>query len=311
MWVELAPVRMMLDEVHPQLSTRRNQNAYVLGRMGDHNVVVAIMPDTGNNSAATVATQLQNDFPSIRFGLLVGVGGGVPSQGKDGDIRLGDIVVSEPKGDFGGVVQFDRGDQTHGAGFRRTGTLNKPPDVLRSNMELLKATHDSDGSLISQFIAEALQKRPRMQEKYTRPPQQDDTLFAADYAHHSTTDSCEQCDRSRVVQRQPRLNAEPVIHYGTIGSSNKRIMSGDERERVKRELGVICVEMEAAGLMDNFPCLVIRGICDYADSHKSKDWQPYAAMVAAAYMKELLSTIPAGDVLGTLRATESEFMLSS
>ena len=58
-------------------------------------------------------------------------------------------------------------------------------------------------------------------------------------------------------------------------------------------MGVLCVEMEAAGLMDDFPCLVIRGICDYADSHKNKRWQPYAAATAAAYAKELLSTIPA------------------
>jgi nucleoside phosphorylase len=49
--------------------------------------------------------------------------------------------------------------------------------------------------------------------------------------------------------------------------------------------------MEAAGLMDNFPCLVIRGICDYADSHKNKQWQGYAAATAAAYAKELLSMI--------------------
>ena len=49
--------------------------------------------------------------------------------------------------------------------------------------------------------------------------------------------------------------------------------------------------MEAAGLMDSFPCLVIRGICDYADSHKNKRWQPYAAATAAAFAKELLGVI--------------------
>jgi hypothetical protein len=49
--------------------------------------------------------------------------------------------------------------------------------------------------------------------------------------------------------------------------------------------------MEAAGLMDNFPCLVIRGICDYSDTHKKKNWQPYAAATAAAYAKELLGVI--------------------
>ncbi|GAB7349483.1 hypothetical protein MBLNU459_g0195t1 [Dothideomycetes sp. NU459] len=54
--------------------------------------------------------------------------------------------------------------------------------------------------------------------------------------------------------------------------------------------------MEAAGLMDNFPCVVVRGICDYADSHKNKRWQPYAAATAAAYAKELLGVIDAQGV---------------
>ena len=48
---------------------------------------------------------------------------------------------------------------------------------------------------------------------------------------------------------------------------------------------MLCFKMEAAGLMDDFPCLVVRGICDYADSHKNKQWQGYAAATAAAYAK--------------------------
>jgi hypothetical protein len=70
------------------------------------------------------------------------------------------------------------------------------------------------------------------------------------------------------------------------------------------DLGILCVEMEAAGLMDEFPCLVIRGICDYADSHKNKRWQPYAAATAAAYAKELLSIIPAQEMVATIKAAD-------
>jgi nucleoside phosphorylase len=74
---------------------------------------------------------------------------------------------------------------------------------------------------------------------------------------------------------------------------------GDTRDRLPQKDGILCFEMEAAGLMDNFPCLVIRGICDYADSHKNKQWQEYAAATAAAYAKELLSVIPANQVAKT------------
>jgi nucleoside phosphorylase len=82
--------------------------------------------------------------------------------------------------------------------------------------------------------------------------------------------------------------------------------NGAERDRVSAELGgVLCFEMEAAGLMNSFPCLVIRGICDYADSHKNKRWQPYAAGIAAAYAKELLSVIPLANVAKTRTAEEA------
>jgi len=64
------------------------------------------------------------------------------------------------------------------------------------------------------------------------------------------------------------------------------------RDRLAAEKDVLCFEMEAAGLMNHFPCLVIRRICDYSDSHKNKEWQGYASMVAAAYAKDLLSRIP-------------------
>lgn len=109
MGVELAPVEAMLDEFHPHLPVRRDQNAYILGSMEGHNIVVVVMPDVGNNAAATVASQLLNDFPSIRFGLLVGIGGGVPGDGSENDIHLGDVVVSKPIDTFGGIVQYDLG----------------------------------------------------------------------------------------------------------------------------------------------------------------------------------------------------------
>jgi nucleoside phosphorylase len=91
-----------------------------------------------------------------------------------------------------------------------------------------------------------------------------------------------------------------VVHYGTIASGNRVIKNAIERDRISADLGgVLCFEMEAGGLMNSFPCLVIRGICDYADSHKNKRWQPYAAGTAAAYAKEVLSSISTADVINT------------
>ncbi|KAN0075950.1 hypothetical protein V8E54_007220 [Elaphomyces granulatus] len=192
---------------------------------------------------------------------------GAPSE--EADIRLGDVVVSKPTGDFGGVVQYDFG-RTVGQGvFERTGSLNKPPQILLTAIARLQADQMMETSRIPGFLSEMIATYPRMRTDFTYCGQEQDRLFDAAFNHHDRHD--------------------PVIHYSLIG--NQVIKHGGTRDKLGQELGIFCFEMEAADLMDNFPCLVIRGICDYADSHKNKQWQGYAAATAAAYAKELLSVI--------------------
>jgi nucleoside phosphorylase len=80
------------------------------------------------------------------------------------------------------------------------------------------------------------------------------------------------------------------VHYGLIASGNKVMKSATDRDALNKlfKNKVLCIEMEAARVMTSWPCIAIRGICDYAGSHKNKDWQEYAAVVAAAFVKELL-----------------------
>jgi nucleoside phosphorylase len=303
MGVELAAVEGMLDEIHESLPSSRDQNGYTLGRIGTHNIVVAFMPAIGNNRAVSVAMQLLNDFRSIRFGLLVGIGGGVP--GEDDDIRLGDVVVSNPTATFGGVVQYDMGKVTEGGILQRTGMLKPPPTVLTANVERLRAQQIRVGSQIPEHLTAMLAKYPNMRKKqYVYQGEEHDQLFDVTYAHKGGT-TCQNCDGTKVVERPARCDTDPEIHYGTIGSGNAVIKDGATRERLRKDLGVLCVDMEAAGLMDEFSCLVIRGICDYADSHKNKRWQPYAAATAAAYMKELLYVIPVQEIAKASKATEA------
>ena len=268
MGVELAPVTAMLDENHPNLPILRNQNSYTLGRIGKHNTVIAVLPEIGNNLSATVATQLLNDFPSIHFVLLVGIGGGVPDDEDGDDIRLGDVVISKPTAAFGGVVQYDLGQYPASGSFERTGVLAKPPRFLRAAVEQLAANHRVRGSQVPHYLSTMLQRYPAMEEEYSRPGVQLDQLFQADYPHISGP-NCHNCDKRQIVERSVRGNENPKFHYGTIGSANMVVKDAGLREKLRRELKIKCVEMEAADLMDSFPCLVIRGICDYADSLKN------------------------------------------
>ncbi|KAH7179070.1 uncharacterized protein B0J16DRAFT_402434 [Fusarium flagelliforme] len=296
---EMAAVEGMLEKPHPQPAQQdpNDHNSYILGEVWGHNVVIACLPDGihGTTTAATVAKDMLRTFKSIRFGLMVGVGGGIPS--KDHDIRLGDIVVSRPSGTNGGVVQYDLGKALQEGKFQRTGSLNAPPQVLLAALTQLKAKHLKVESRVPEFLGGFysklhLKKRPA----FTYPGTLNDCLFLPDYSHSDPDLACDQCDPTQTVSREGRDDTEPVIHYGTIASGNEVIKDSKKRDQIGKELGALCLEMEAAGLQD-FPCIVIRGICDYADSHKNNTWQLYAAAAAAAFAKELLSVIPPSRVL--------------
>ena len=301
----MAAAKAMLDEVHADLpKSLHDHNTYTLGQIGVHNVVIACLPSGvyGTTSAVRVATLMLLSFQSIRLGLMVGIGGGAPSP--RADIRLGDIVVSRPDESFGGVVQYDYGKTIQEGRFRRIGTLNKPPHVLLTATSRLQADHISRPSRIPEYLSELAVNYPSMVPKFTYCGQRPDQLFDAHYEHLNSEDICEHCDSSRIVTRPTRPQNHPVIHYGLIASGNQVMKHGKTRDRLARELGILCFEMEAAGLMDLFPCLVIRGICDYADSHKNKQWQEYAAATAAAYAKELLYIISGDQVDETQTAPE-------
>ncbi|KAK2811628.1 hypothetical protein FQN50_001970 [Emmonsiellopsis sp. PD_5] len=290
---ELAPAQAMLDEVHPSLpQDTSDRNTYTLGRMGVHNVVMACLPSgvKGTISAARVANDMLSTFKSLRFGLMVGIGGGVPGAA---DIRLGDIVVGEPKGSFGSIIQYDFGTAVKDDNFVRTGSLNRPPDVLLTAVSRLKADHYRGQRKLENYLEEMARRYPELSAECSHPGEKHDLLYDYEYGHHPSNNegSCEKCDLTKLVQRMPRKSNSPRIHYGLIASGNKVMRDVATRERLRRDLGVLCFEMEAAGLADALPSLVIRGVCDYSDSHKNKKWQGYAATVAAAYAKELLGVI--------------------
>ncbi|PYH71859.1 ankyrin [Aspergillus vadensis CBS 113365] len=291
--IEAAAAMAMLDQIHPALPIHaRDSNSYTLGSIGRHNIVIACLPAGvyGTTSAATVASNMFISFGSIHHLVMVGIGGGVPSASVD--IRLGDVVVSIPTPCCEGVVQYDYGKTIRQGHFERTGTLNKPSTALLTAVSNLRAADLRNGSQIPVLISEMLARNPQMVQTSTSPGSQRDLLFASDYEHDPAEPTCESCDREKLLVRSTRSSDRPVVHYGLIASGNQVIKHAQTRDLLAAELnGILCFEMEAAGLMDNFPCIVIRGVSDYSDSHKNKDWQGYAAATAAAYAKQLLATI--------------------
>ncbi|KAL4777975.1 hypothetical protein BJX76DRAFT_352951 [Aspergillus varians] len=238
--VEMAASKAMLrDNTSTSASAPNDYNVYTLGELHD---------------CLLVATHMLHTFPELRFTLLVGVGGGVPPPGgRDPDIRLGDIAVSKPTSTFGGVVQYDHGKAITGNRFQRTGALNKPPSILLAAISHLKADHMIGDNHIPRHLENIMARFTKRIRPYVPGSEHDNTL-----------------------PRPSRSSNNPHIHYGLIASGNQVIKDALMRDRIVDDLGgaILCFEMEAAGLMNDFKCLL------------------YAAAAAAAYAKELLSVIP-------------------
>ncbi|EPS40260.1 hypothetical protein H072_5924 [Dactylellina haptotyla CBS 200.50] len=312
---ELAAATGMLDEQHGELPNPPNDNNnYTLGKIWKHNIVLACLPKgrAGGVTAAAVAVQMINTFPNIKFGLFVGIAGGVPGKGR---VRLGDVVVSTPVAEFPGVVQWDMGQVETGGVVKRIGALNNPPKALLAALAKVETQHELNGTKVPKYIEELKGKYPRLKRALDITGLED-VLFRTGYGHVETRPadcdgeddeeeeeeedderSCRYCEKSKVLKRKPR---EMKIHNGLIASGNKDIRDSSFRDGINKTLGggVLCVDMEAAGLSEEFPCLFIKGICDYADSHKdsNKGWHDYAAAVAAAFAKELLEQVVVRDV---------------
>ncbi|KAJ5113454.1 nucleoside phosphorylase domain-containing protein [Penicillium angulare] len=286
--IEMAAARCMLDESHPDLDQpRTDTNSYALGSVASHNIVIACLPSGiyGTTSAAVVAKQMMTTFPNLSFGLMVGIGGGVPAVSRPSpDIRLGDVVIGIPSGSFGGVVAYDYGKTLENGTFLPTGSLNHPPTSLLTAVSNLRSSYLVGKGQLGEILDKTITQYPQFQ----CPGPDHDIL------HDTCTDPDIPVDSAPVVNRPQRSSTTPQLHYGTIASGNRLIKHGKTRDQLAAQHDIYCFEMEAAGIMDldYFPVLAIRGISDYADEFKAKEWQPYAAIGAAAYAKELLGITP-------------------
>ncbi|CAI7647886.1 unnamed protein product [Penicillium discolor] len=291
--IEAAAAKEMLDESFGILDAQdpSDSNTYTLGRIGNHHVVIACLPGGkyGTTSATTVTNNMVRTFSkSLRIGLIVGVGGGIPSSAYD--IRLSDVMISFPEGTSSGVLQYDIGKVGTKGEFHRTGSLNSPPKALLTASNLIRAAELTDNPRYPEYLLKTIARTARTRKNFDRPQQ--DRLFKLKHVHPTTASTCDGCLAVWEETRSERETTDPQSHYGIIASGNAVIKDGYTREQLRLNTGALCFEMEAAGLMMDFPCIVVRGICDYADTHKNKQWQGYAALAAASYAKELLGYIP-------------------
>ncbi|KAI1165041.1 nucleoside phosphorylase domain-containing protein [Nemania serpens] len=290
--IELRAITVMLDERwwNPVSSAPGDGNEYTLGRIGEHNVILVGPPRGAQGTVATAQfiSTIRLTFPNIAVGLLVGIGGGIPRYPQH-DVRLGDVVVGAPESGPA-VVQYDLGKRTE-SGFETNRVLAKPPGLLLQVVNKVenKSQYIQEGEdgLLKPHLTR-LTRYPRLKKEFEKPSTPD-RLFDPTFSHEPGTD----CDNHgwwldvKRHEREPRDDI--VIHYSTILSGGTLMKSPKDRDMLSaKHNDALCIEMEAAGLMDVFPCLVVRGVSDYADSHKNSAWQGFAAATAASYAREVL-----------------------
>lgn len=302
--LEVSAVEASLDDTYSRLGSGhmkdyRDVNAYTIGRIGKHNIVLCPMPGMGKVSAAGVATNLRFSFPNIRLALLVGICGGVPfpSSGAP-EIFLGDVLISDS------MIEYDFGRQYPGGFQRKTGAkegLARPNEEIRTLVSAL-----ASNKVYSEFekqLNKHLGDIQAQNKRWTCPDVSADVPLESSNRHrHRTNDlhcncangtavncSCLGCDKSHLRRRESHENTHNIsVHIGTFGCADRVMKSGKHRDLLAKNEGVIGIEMEGAGVWGNVPCVIIKGVCDYADRHKNKVWQRYAASTAAAAAKAFL-----------------------
>ena len=297
-WIAVLPIEAeaalgMLDKHHlGHFETVRGDDyIYMGGEINGHNVVVATWPagqNYGVGAAAALVNQVKARFANIWFALLVGVAAGLPHLTADDplrrrDIRLGDVLVCVPDKANSGIVHYDLGRDTE-MGFLLNGRQAETPAIVRAAIGHIRLTNKKpykQGNEFARCLGTMLQADE--DGTFRRPSQDTDQLF---------TSSVDAVAPPTPVVRAPRDETEPTrVWYGNIGSGNSMMRNARRRDELRDTHDLIGLEMEAAGVMNTLPTGVVRGVCDYGDGQKSKEWQPYAAAVAAVYAKGILLTI--------------------
>lgn len=334
---ERAAVLLLLDDRWDECGDTRHRypraekdyNTYTHGRIGRFNVVIVLLYTIGKVPAAGAATAVRIGYPNISLALVVGICAGVPFPKKRREIILGDVVISNI------LIHCDFGRQytdVFKAKVEVEDIYGRPTLNIQS---LLSSLADDTQRDVEARAAEYLQQLQNNNDsdarretgKYKYPGVDRDKLFEDDYEHkhHEPILDCGRCTQghtceasreakchelgcsdSKLVLRQRLAQCRvqgslPLLqtHIGRMGSGDGVIRSAQYRNDLAAK-GVIGIEMEGAGVWDQLPCIVVKGVCDYADSHKGKEWQEYAAATAASVAKAILYEYP-----GSGRALET------
>lgn len=327
--------RRLKREERPHLA-EGDINSYTFGVIDRFKVVIAHLGEMGNVASSRAGQDMSRSFPGVKLCLVVGICGAVPSI-KGNEVLLGDVVLSSSVVQYDFGRQFENAFRRKGQVEDTMGRA--PPQIRNyfSNLRT-NATKQELRSMTHEYLQEVVHNK-LLEDKYHYPGHpQCDHLYKTSYLHkHRGSSNCAECEAVNFCQVASEVDCKtlkcsatelvtrnrienirlewgrckgnkdeaflkailPQIHIGGVASANKVLKSAAERDKIATDENVIAFEMEGAGIWDVFPTVIIKSVCDYADSHKNKVWQKYAAATAASCSKAFLelSNVP-GDMKG-------------
>lgn len=308
---ELVAAIRMLDQRHRSTyhENKDAENVYVYGEINGYNIVIGCLGPAQRISTKTLIQEMKRSFPNMKMYVLVGIGSGVPQDPiHENDVRLGDIVVGWAKhAGIPAILDWESAERSNRHEVSPLGTTELQNSQLTSAMYNIIAKRE-----MKELRLHGNLERMLIMSQFKYPGSKKDLLFDKHFIH--TSDSrvqsspCEQCDDSGLIYRKPRSNHDPRLHLGTVLSGSPTIADAYKRDALSREYyNAICFDTEATGVSEDTHLVVIRGISDYADSHRNTLWQNYAAATAAVFAAELLWTLPPGQLNAMDRETFEDF----
>ncbi|KAJ3494398.1 hypothetical protein NLG97_g4106 [Lecanicillium saksenae] len=308
LYIEARAALLLFDHRHEGSFSVGRGDDYIFqaGDICGHNVILATLPagqEYGNSSAAALASQVKKFFPNLWFGLLVGVAAGLPNLTRKSpiDIRLGDVLVGIPQGENAGTVAYELGKETAEDGLQllhHGHILATTETIVRSAIGNIQLDSPDEADSFLRYYRQ-IQNAQHRDGSFTDPGQENDL-------YHERNDNG---DLNLVLRDRRPSSKRTRVWYGCIGSGDKLMKNALKRNELRDKYNIIGLEMEAAGTMNRIPVGVIRGVCDYGDQHKNKNWQPYAAAMAAAYAKAVLAKITPETMPSTVRPLTQNGML--
>ncbi|KRT85997.1 hypothetical protein AMK59_2921, partial [Oryctes borbonicus] len=275
-------------------------NVYTLGNIGAHRIVCTKLPTVGHTREAMTAagnttTRLLGTFQKVDYVFLVGVGGGVPHYTDyNKHVRLGDVVISHPTKDKYVYVYCNNAKQTD-KGYEFEIKPYRPSNTnLQQIAAELKAASRNQESCDAPWVGYIKQGLTvlgsQIEQDFKAPNIDTDKLYMS-IGERDLIEVAHPVPQDSTTKRQDGC---PRIHLSPIASGRQIVKSDQLRQQFASQYGALAFDSEFDAVIesvlgnckDSFIC--IRGISDYKDGTRRKEWQPYASLAAAAVMKAVI-----------------------